>query len=159
MSMRTIKMLGQKTRESLMDTLSIISLIVGVIGTAIAIYQSAVIREGNKRKRELQYILAGVNNAALQKQQAWQNQIATLKKLETDQDWEMGRLYLRAKDDFAEIASLTIALEGTIDVDNSAIKSMMDKSIEIVQKNNFLQEEGMKNPLFKNPSPSEAEKP
>ncbi|SCX80500.1 hypothetical protein SAMN05216233_101402 [Desulfoluna spongiiphila] len=60
----------------------------------------------------------------------------------------MGRLYLRAKDDFAEIASLTIALEGTIDVDHSAIKDMMDKSIDIVKKNNQLQEEGMKNPLF-----------
>lgn len=61
----------------------------------------------------------------------------------------MGRIYLRAKDDFAEIASLTIALEGTIDVNHSAIKDMMDKSIEIVQKNNQVQEEGLKNPLFK----------
>ena len=142
-----------------MDLITIISLLVGIIGTAIAIYQSAVIREGKKRKSELQYILAGINNAALQKQQTWQNQISTLKKLETEQDWEMGRLYLRAKDDFAEIASLTIALEGTIDVDNSAIKSMMDKSIEIVQKNNILQEEGMKNPLFNNPNPNVNEKP
>lgn len=131
---------------------------VGVIGTAIAIYQAAVIRESAKRKSELQYILAGINNAALQKQQAWQNQIATLKKLETDQDWEMGRLYLRAKDDFAEIASLTIALEGTIDIDYSAIKAMMDKSIQIVQKNNLLQGEGMKNPLFKNPQPNQDKK-
>lgn len=142
-----------------MDVITTISLMVGIIGTAIAIYQAAVIRESAKRKSELQYILAGINNAALQKQQAWQNQIATLKKLETDQDWEMGRLYLRAKDDFAEIASLTIALEGTIDIDNSAIKAMMDKSIQIVQKNNLLQEEGMKNPLFNNPQPNQDEKP
>lgn len=142
-----------------MDSIAIISLLVGVIGTAIAIYQAAVIREGKKRKSELQYILAGINNAALQKQQTWQNQISTLKKLETEQDWEMGRLYLRARDDFAEIASLTIALEGTIDVDNSAIKSMMDKAIEIVKKNNILQEEGRKNPLFNNPAPESNEKP
>ncbi len=132
-----------------MDTVTLISLIVGIIGTSIAIYQAAVIREGKKRKGELQYILAGINNAALQKQQAWQNQINTLQKPENQQDWETARMYLRAKDDFAEIASLTIALEGTIDIDHSAIESMMDKSIEIVQKNNKLQEEGMKNPLFK----------
>jgi hypothetical protein len=132
-----------------MDLLSIISLLVGIIGTAIAIYQAAVIRETQKRRGELQYILAGINNAALQKQMAWQNQINTLQKLETHQDWEMGRLYLRARDDFSEIASLTIALEGTIDVDSSAIRSMMDKSIDIVQKNNILQEENLKNPFFK----------
>ncbi|WP_092207698.1 hypothetical protein [Desulfoluna spongiiphila] len=131
-----------------MDSVSIISLFVGIIGTMIAVYQAAIIRESKKRASELQYILAGINNAALQKQQAWQNQISTLPKLESSQDWEMGRLYLRAKDDFAEIASLTIALEGTIDVDHSAIKDMMDKSIDIVKKNNQLQEEGMKNPLF-----------
>lgn len=132
-----------------MDLLSIISLLVGIIGTAIAIYQAAVIRETQKRRGELQYILAGINNAALQKQMAWQNQINTLQKLETHQDWEMGRLYVRARDDFSEIASLTIALEGTIDVDSSAIRSMMDKSIDIVQKNNILQEETLKNPFFK----------
>ncbi len=132
-----------------MDLLSIISLLVGIIGTAIAIYQAAVIRESQKRRGELQYILAGINNAALQKQMAWQNQINTLQKLETHQDWEMGRLYVRARDDFSEIASLTIALEGTIDVDSSAIRSMMDKSIDIVQKNNILQEENLKNPFYK----------
>lgn len=123
--------------------------LVGLISAGIAIYQWAVINEAKKRKSELQYILAGINNAALQKQQAWQNQIATLKKIESAQDWEMVRLYVRAKDDFSEIASLTIALEGTIDVDHSAIKAMMGKSIEIVKKNNELQEEGMKNPFFK----------
>lgn len=125
---------------------------VGIISAGIAVYQWAIINETKRRKSELQYILAGINNAALQKQQAWQNQIATLQELESAQDWEMGRLYVRAKDDFAEIASLTIALEGTIDVDHSAIKSMMDKSIEIVKKNNVLQEEGMKNPFFKQSS-------
>jgi hypothetical protein len=134
------------------DTVSLwiggVGTLVGVIGLVIAIYQWAVINEGKKRKSELQYILAGINNAAIQKQMAWQNQINTLPKLESQQDWEMGRLYLRARDDFSEIASLTIALEGTIDIDNSAISAMMDKSIEIVQKNNALQSEGLKNPLF-----------
>jgi hypothetical protein len=124
-----------------------IGTLVGVIGLVIAIYQWAVINEGKKRKSELQYILAGINNATIQKQVAWQNQINTLPKLESQQDWEMGRLYLRARDDFAELASLTIALEGTIDIDNSAISAMMDKSIDIVKKNNFLQTEGLKNPI------------
>lgn len=132
-----------------MDLFSIISLLVGIIGTSIAIYQAAVIQETKKRRGELQYILAGINNAALQKQMAWQNQINTLQALETHQDWEMGRLYVRARDDFSEIASLTIALEGTIDLDSSAIRSMMDKSIDIVQKNNILQRENLKNPFFK----------
>lgn len=35
-----------------------------------------------------------------------------------------------------EIANLTSALEGTIDPDNSAIVSMMDKYKKIVDKNN-----------------------
>ena len=125
-----------------------IGMLVGIIGTGIAIYQWAVINEAKKRKSELQYILAGINNAAIQKQIAWQNQINTLPRLESPQDWETGRLYLRARDDFSEIASLTIALEGTIDIDNSAISAMMDKSIEIVQKNNKLQAEGMNNPIL-----------
>lgn len=134
------------------DTISLwfggIGTLVGIIGLGIAIYQWAVISENKKRKSELQYILAGINNAVIQKNLTWQNQINTLPKLESQQDWETGRLYLRARDDFAEIASLTIALEGTIDIDSSAISAMMDKSIDIVQKNNALQSEGMKNPVF-----------
>jgi hypothetical protein len=71
-----------------------------------------------------------------------------LPKLESQQEWEIGRLYLRARDDFSEIANITSALEGTIDINNSAISSLMDKSIDIVKKNNLLQAEGMKNPNF-----------
>ncbi|VUD63089.1 hypothetical protein TDB9533_03172 [Thalassocella blandensis] len=145
------------------DTLSLwiggIGTLVGILSAGIAVYQWAVLNESKKRKRELQFILAGINNAAIQKQQTWQNQIGTLKHLETDQDWEMGRLYLRAKDDFAEIASLTIALEGTIDVDHSAIKKMMENSIQIVKLNNGLQEEGLKNPSVKKPGNQNEEKP
>jgi len=131
-----------------MDISEILSLSVGVIGTAIAIYQAAIIREGSKRKREIQYVLAGINNAALQKQISWQNQITTLPELETPADWEMARSLMRARDDFQEIASLTIALEGTIDVDTSAIQSMMEKSIAITKQNNELQAEGLKNPTL-----------
>jgi len=129
--------------------------LVGIIGTGIAIYQWAVLNETNKRKSELQYILAGINNAALQKQVSWQNQMNTLHKLESAQDWEMGRVYLRAKDDMGEIASLAIALEGAINVENSAIGKMMDKSIEMVRKNNELQSEGLKNPTLKPQVPDE----
>ena len=123
--------------------------IVGIIGTGIAIYQWAVLNETNKRKSELQYILAGINNAALQKQVSWQNQMNTLPKFESPEDWEKGRLYLRAKDDMGEIASLAVALEGAIDIKNSAIGKMMEQSIEMVRKNNELQNEGLKNPTLK----------
>jgi hypothetical protein len=123
--------------------------LIGIIGTGIAIYQWAVLNETNKRKSELQYILAGINNAALQKQVSWQNQMNTLHKFESAQDWEMGRVYLKAKDDMGEIASLAIALEGAINIEESAIGKMMDKSIEMVRKNNELQSEGLKNPTLK----------
>lgn len=77
---------------------------------------------------------------------AWQNQINTLPKLEAPQDWETGRLYLRARDDFAEPASFTAALGSVISSDSSAISAMMDNAIDIVKKNNQLQSEGLKNP-------------
>ncbi|WLQ14343.1 hypothetical protein O5O45_00110 [Hahella aquimaris] len=132
-----------------MNLSEIISLSVGVIGTAIAIYQFAILRESKKRKNEIQYILAGINNAALQKQMSWQNQINTLPKLETDKEWEFGRVLLRARDDFQEIVGLTLALEGTIDTENSAIKKLMEQGIEIMRLNNALQAEGLKNPTIK----------
>ena len=115
----------------------------------MAIYQWAVLNESKKRKREFQYIIAGINSAALQKQQAWQNQTALISKPETPAEWETVRLYVRAKDDFAEIASLTVALEGTIDVEGSAISDMMDRYLANVKKNNELQAEGLKNPTLK----------
>jgi hypothetical protein len=93
--------------------------------------------------------LAGINNAALQKQVSWQNRMNTLQLLETDKDWELGNTLMRGRDDFQEIASLTIVLEGAIDVDYSAIEAMMKKSIDIVKQNNELQAEGLKNPTIK----------
>lgn len=120
---------------------------VGIIGTAVAIYQAAVIREGSKRKNELQYLLASVNNIAIQKQLSWQTQISLLSPPETPDEWKVARLYCRARDEFSEIAGLTVALEGAIDTEKSAIADMMQKSIDIVRKNNALQTEGLKNPL------------
>lgn len=115
-----------------------IALVVGVIGSAIAIYQAAIINESKKRKNELQYLFAGINAAAVQKQQAWQNQIALLSKPSTPEGWAIAHAYIRARDDVAEIANLTSALEGTIDPDNSAIVAMMDKYKTIVDKNKLM---------------------
>jgi hypothetical protein len=114
----------------------ITSFIIGVIGTGIAIYQAAVIRESKKRKNELQYLLAGINAAAVQKQQAWQNQISLLPPTNTAEDWRIAQLCVRARDDAMELGNLTSALEGTIDPDNSAIVTMMDKYKRIISKNN-----------------------
>ena len=46
--------------------MDIIGLAVGIIGTAIAIYQAAIINESKRRKNELQYLFAGINAAANQ---------------------------------------------------------------------------------------------
>ncbi len=138
-----------------MDTLSAISLTAGIIGTAIAIYQYAVINESKKRNKELQYLLAGVNNLAIQKVHAWNNQLGLIPNPEED-GLERVRLAVRARDDCGEIASLTVALEGTIDPECSAITGMMKKGIEIVKDNNTIQSEGLKNPH--NSQPKEKEK-
>ena len=112
--------------------------VLAVISTGIAIYQFAIIRESKKRKNELQYLFAGINAATVQKQQAWQNQIALLPTPKTPEEWAIAHAYIRARDDMGEVANLTSALEGTIDPDNSAIVSMMDKYKAIVDKNNLM---------------------
>jgi hypothetical protein len=118
-----------------LETGETLGLAVGIIGTSIAIYQWAVINESKKRKNELQYLFAGINAAANQKKMAWQNQINLLPKPSTPDEWRVAQAYFRARDDLGEIASLTSALEGTIDPENSAIVSMMDKYKKIVEKN------------------------
>src|SRR5690554_2872300 len=123
-----------------MDIVEALGLIGGLIGTGIAIYQWAVINESKKRKNELQYILAGINASAIQKQTAWQNQIALLQPPKTPEEWKIAQLCVRARDDVTEMANLTSALEGTIDTENSAIVSMMDKHKKIVEKGKELRE-------------------
>ncbi|WP_339719037.1 hypothetical protein [uncultured Paraglaciecola sp.] len=123
-----------------MDISEAMGLIVGLIGTGIAIYQWAVINESKKRKNELQYILAGINASAIQKQTAWQNQISLLQQPKTPEEWRIAQLCVRARDDVTEIGNLTSALEGTIDTENSAIVSMMDKHKKIVEKAKELHE-------------------
>ncbi|MGB0892884.1 MAG: hypothetical protein ACPGUD_00625 [Parashewanella sp.] len=124
-----------------MEFSEIVSLAVGIIGTVIAVYQTAVINESKKRKNELQYILAGINAVASQKQQTWQNQISLLQTPETPENWEIAKLSIRARDDASEIAGLTSALEGTIDTEKSAIVTMMDKYKDIVTKSNAMNAE------------------
>ncbi len=121
--------------------LEVISFAVGIIGTGIAVYQTAVINESKKRKNELQYLLAGINAAAVQKQQAWQNQISLLQPPNTPEDWKITQLCVRARDDAMELGNLTSALlERTIDPDNSAIVTMMDKYKNIVSKSREIRE-------------------
>lgn len=129
-----------------MDLTSAISFIVGLIGTGIAIYQTAVLNESKKRRGELQFLLAGINSSALQKQQLWANQIALLSKPVSESELSILRIYVHARDDFTDIANLTVALEGAIDTESSAISSMMDKYLATVRKNNELQTESLKNP-------------
>ena len=131
-----------------MDAITAISLAVGIIGTAIAIYQAAVIRETKNRYRELQYILAGISNMAIGKNQSWVNQGYFLGDGSSDHDREILRLHARARDDFAEMANAISSLEGTIDPNSSAITDMLKKMKEQIQINNELQAEGLKNPTL-----------
>lgn len=119
-----------------MSISEILGLLFGFIGTGIAVYQTAVINEGKKRKHELQYLLAGINAVAVQKQGTWQNQISLLSPPESPEEHKVTQAYVRARDDATEIATLSSALEGTIDTGNSAILSMMDKYKSITDKNN-----------------------
>ena len=131
----------------------ILGLLFGIVGTGIAIYQTAVINEGKKRKHELQYLLAGINAAANQKQMAWQNQIS-LYPLPTNQDErELLNTLIRGRDDVMEIAALSSALEGTIDTSNSAIVAMMSKYKDITDKNNEML--AMVHPSNPRPVPNE----
>ena len=131
-----------------MTTVQVILGALTVISTGIAIYQFAVIREGKKRKHEVQFLLAGVNALALQKQQSWNNQIGTLGDLHAEGMLEKAAPLVRARDDFTELAGLTSSLEGAIDTDFSAITKLMDKALAVTVKNNELQAEGLKNPTL-----------
>jgi hypothetical protein len=119
--------------------MDILSLLVGILSTCIAVYQAAIIKANKKRNTEIQFILAGINNAAIQKQISWANQISLLKKPNNEEDWFSVRTHINARDGFSEISQLVTALEGTIDIDSSAISKMYDRSIDVAKKNNELQ--------------------
>ena len=131
-----------------MDTLSIISLLVGVIGTGIAIYQWAVLNESKKRQEQLQYLLAGISHAALSKQQTWINQMGLLPPPQTEADLSVIRVHARARDDLSEIHSVVAALEGTIDTESSAITAILEKTLKQGEINNKIQETALANPTL-----------
>ena len=123
-----------------MDPLSVLSLIVGIIGTATAVYQTAVINENKKTKGELQFLLAGINSSAIQKMQSWQNQIDLTPPPTNEKDLEILKLKVSARDEFTDLANLTTSLEGAIDSADSAILKMMKKHKETVVLNNEIQD-------------------
>jgi hypothetical protein len=129
-----------------MDIVEGISMAVGVIGSAIAIYQAAIIRESKKRRTEIQFLLAGVGNLALSKQQAWENQFAFLQTPQTEEGVNLLRVHTRARDDFIEVANLVSALEGAIDSDVSAITKILNNTLSQSKINNDIQVEAMNNP-------------
>lgn len=131
-----------------MDIAHIIISVVGVIGTAIAIYQWGVLNESKKRRSELQFLLAGIHQLALSKQIEWNNQMNLLPKPQNEKDMEVIRSHARARDNLMEIGSTITALENVIDTDTSAIQAMLEKTIEQAKLNNELQNEGLKNPLL-----------
>ena len=115
--------------------------LIGAVGSLIAVYQWGGINENKKRKRELQYILASINSSALQKQQFWQNQISSLGEVKTEEEWEIARLHMRARDSFAEIAQQALAMEGIIDTEYSAIERIAEKGLDAIKRANKMQEE------------------
>ncbi len=131
-----------------MDTSSTISLLVGIIGTGIVIYQWAVLNESKKRQKELQFLLAGISNAVLSKQQTWINQMGLLPPPQTEANLGVMRVHARARDDLSEIHSLVSALEGTIDTENSAITAILEKTLKQGEINNKIQKTALANPTL-----------
>ena len=129
--------------------------VVGVLGTFIAIYQWAKLDASKKRQRELQFLLAGLNQISLQQGVAWNIQINTLMYSEDPKDHEIFRLHLRARDDTAEFSSAIQALESVIDPSGSAIQDMLEKQIRNTQLNNQFQTEALKNPMLKKQPPQQ----
>lgn len=116
--------------------------------SGVAIYQWAKLRSDKKSHQKAQFTIAGINSLALQKQQTWNQQINLLPQPQHQADIEIARPYIRARDDFSELAVLATALENTVDPNSSAIKKLLQKAINIVKQNNELQNEGLKNPYI-----------
>ena len=70
-----------------------ISLMVGVIGTAIAIYQCASLNANKEKLSEVQFLLAGINNSAVMKQIAWKNQLQFHGNPTDEKDKEIFRIH------------------------------------------------------------------
>jgi hypothetical protein len=143
-----------------MEIGSTISLLAGIIGTGIAIYQWAVLNESKKRKKEIQFLLAGISNLSLAKQQSWINQISLLNSPQDPEQLAHARSCFRARDDLGEIQSLVTALEGSIDSDCSATTAILGKTLDQTRLHNQIQEESLKNPtLPKTPVNNQQQEP
>jgi len=101
----------------------VVGTLFGVVGTSVSIYQFAASRASSKRQRELQFVLASINSIALQKQVSFELQYDVYKDLYRGEhlDLDVVRTMAMAKSAFSELAQMTVALEGTIDVKESAI--------------------------------------
>ena len=132
-----------------MDLTTVIFSIVGVIGTGVSIYQWAILNESKKRRKELQFLFAGIHQMALSKQLEWNNQINFLPSPEDEKDFEIIRIHTRARDNLMEIGNAITAFENVIDTESSALESMMKKTIKQSELNNELQNIGSKNPILK----------
>ena len=138
-----------------MNGIDMVSIVIAAVSSGIAIYEFAIIRESNKRKYEIQHILAGIHDSALQKQISWQNQLDMIGNLQTSRDWEFARTILMVKDDFGGIVALAKALEGSVDTDYSATTELLKNSIEVNKLNNELQATALKNPNRNSKRPAE----
>ncbi|RUO71652.1 hypothetical protein [Idiomarina ramblicola] len=119
--------------------IGIAGLVVGVIGTGIALYQWGVMNEAKKRRHELQYLLAGISNTALLRRQSWLNQLSLYPAPQGEADLNLKRMLVRARDDLSEIHSLVAALEGAVDSEKSATTEILKKTIEQGELNNRIQ--------------------
>jgi len=98
--------------------------LLGALGTFIAVYQAAVLRESRKRKEELQYLLISIGQVAIHKQQAWDKLIEMLEDTDTR---EVRKSYMKAANDMKEIHSMASTLESVIDSQRSASSSMQER--------------------------------
>ena len=129
--------------------IGVVGLVLGVFGTGIAIYQTAVINESKKRREKLQFLLAGISNLALSKSQSWINQINLIQEAEGAPIISVARVYVRARDDFSEIHNIASALEKSIDSKGSAVTSLLEETLKQSELNNKIQAEALKNPSLK----------
>jgi hypothetical protein len=131
-----------------MAMMELVVTISGIIGIFVSVYQAAQLSASKERLKEVQYVLAALNSAAISKQGAWQNQLRFYSNPESEKDKEIFRAHARARDDFADLAQLASALEGTISSSSSAMTDSMEKAIKQQKLNNELQAEGLKNPTL-----------
>ena len=117
--------------------IDIITTISAVLGTGAAIWQTAIVRETDKRKNEIQYLLAGIGKLSGMKMMKWKQQIQLLEKNDTKYDrQEILNIYYFFRDEINEISVLATALEGAVASGTTATEQIEEK---ILQKQEKLQ--------------------